>query len=316
MSRKRRNPVRVWAEYLFMVGMERLARLLPVGAHLRLGRILGAVARFVDRGHRRLAEANAAWALGVGPDEARGIVRRLYRNMSTNFVEDLMLPKTLKRRRLEDFARIEGAEHLRAALAQGKGAIVVTGHLGNWELAGLALAHLAGSTMAVARELSNPRLEARMRRFRERGGLRVAARDGALRHVLTHLRAGGCVAMLIDQNQRKGGVFVPFFGKLAATVPSPASLALKYGVPVLFGYGYRVGDGLFHCFHLDPPFELIRTGDYRADVVANTALFTKRVEDCVRRHPDQWFWVHQRWRKRPPEEKQGAEEPAEGSEID
>ena len=294
------------AEYLYMVGVERLVRLLPIGAHLRLGRFLGRLTRLADRGHRRVAEQNAAWALGISPKEAGDLVRRVYRNVCTNFVEDLMLPKILKRKKLEDFSRIEGAEHLKAALAKGKGAIMVTGHFGNWELAGRVLAHAAGGALVVARTLSNPLVEARARRFREGGGLKVIGREGALRHVLNHLRAGGCVAMLIDQNQRAGGVFVPFFGKLASTVPSPASLALKYGAPVLAGYTYRIGNELRHCFHCDPAFELIRTGDYRADVVANTALFTKRIEDFVRQHPDQWFWLHSRWRKRPPEELRAA----------
>lgn len=307
MSVKRRSRVREYAEYLYMVGVERLVRLLPIGAHLELGRLLGALTRLADRGHRRVAEENSAWALGLTRDEARALVRRVYRNVCTNFVEDLMLPKILKKMKLTDFSRIEGAEHLQAALAKGRGALVVTGHFGNWELAGRALGHVAGSALVVARTLSNRLIEERARRFREAGGLRVIGREGALRHVLQHLRAGGCVAMLIDQNQRKGGVFVPFFGKLASTVPSPASLALKYDVPVLAGYTYRDGFRLFHCFHCEPEFELIRTGDYKADVVANTALFTRRIEDFVRARPDQWFWLHSRWRKRPPEERQAGE---------
>lgn len=324
VSHKRPNPIRVVGEYAYMVGMERLVRLLPIGAHLGLGRFLGTLTRWVDVRHRRVARENVAWALGLGPREARDLVRRVYRNVCTNFVEDLMLPKILKRMKLEDFSVIEGAEHLKAALARGKGAIMVTGHFGNWELAGRALAHVAGPTLVVARQLSNPLVEARARRFRESGGLRVVGRKGALRHVLSHLRAGGCVAMLIDQNQRAGGVFVPFFGKLASTVPSPASLALKYDVPVLAGYTYRMGHALRHCFHCEPPFELIRTGDYRADVVANTALFTARIEEFVRRHPDQWFWLHSRWRKRPPEERASdgtgrddeSDDGEEGSDLD
>ncbi len=313
MSKKRPNPIRVVAEYAYMVGVERLVRLLPIGAHLRLGSFLGRLTRLADRWHRRVAEGNAAWALGLSPQEARELVRRVYRNVCTNFVEDLMLPKILKRMKLDDFSVVEGADILQAALARGKGAIVVTGHFGNWELAGRALAHAAGSATVVARTLSNPLVEARARRFREQGGLTVIGRDGALRKVLAHLRAGGCVAMLIDQNQRAGGVFVPFFGKLASTVPSPASIALKYDVPVLAGYTYRIGKELKHCFHCDPPFELIRTGDYRADIVANTALFTKRIEDFVRRHPDQWFWLHSRWRKRPPEERAAGQEAEDDS---
>ncbi len=324
MAVKRRNKVRIWAEYLYMVGVERLVRLLPIGAQMRLGRFLGRLTRLADRSHRRVAEGNAAWALGISPEEARELVRRVYRNVCTNFVEDLMLPKILKRMKLEDFSVIEGADILKAAMAKGKGAIVVTGHFGNWELAGRVLAHAAGGALVVARTQSNPLIEERARRFREGGGLKVAGREGALRKVLHHLRAGGCVAMLIDQNQRAGGVFVPFFGKLASTVPSPASLALKHGVPVLAGYSYRIGNELRHCFHCDPPFELIRTGDYHADVLANTALFTRRIEGFVRQRPDQWFWLHSRWRKRPPEELQaaggqeeddGAEDSEEGSDV-
>ncbi len=314
MSVKRRSRIRIVAEYLYMVGVERLVRLLPIGAHLGLGRFLGCLTRLADRGHRRVAEENSAWALGLGKAEAKALVRRIYRNVCTNFVEDLMLPKILRKKKLSDFSRNEGEEHLRAALAKGKGALIVTGHFGNWELAGRALAQAAGSAMVVARTLSNPLVEDRARRFREQGGLTVIGREGALRRVLGHLRRGGCVAMLIDQNQRKGGVFVPFFGKLASTVPSPASIALKYDVPVLAAYTYRDGTGLFHCFHCDPPFELIRTGDYRADVEANTAMFTKRIEEFVRAHPDQWFWLHSRWRKRPPEEERPAAEAAAADE--
>lgn len=320
MSSQRHSRVRELGEYLYMVGVERLARLLPIGFGLRLGRFLGTLTRLADGRHRRVAEENAAWALGLSREEARALVRRLYHNVCENFVEDLMLPKILRKKKLADFSVVEGAEHLKAALARGRGAIVVTGHFGNWELGGLALAQVAGSALVVARVLTNPLVEARTRRFREGNGLKVVDRRIAVRHVLEHLRAGGCVGMLIDQNQRKGGVFVPFFGKLASTVPSPASLALKYDVPVLAAYTYRIGTGLRHCFHCDPPFELIRTGNYRADVVANTAMFTKRLEDFVRLHPDQWFWLHSRWRKRPPEEmrlarpQEAGAEDAEGSE--
>jgi KDO2-lipid IV(A) lauroyltransferase len=210
-----------------------------------------------------------------------------------------MLPGILRRRRLAEFSRVEGAEHLQAALARGRGAIVVTAHMGNWELGGLALAQAAGSALAIARVLRNPYIEGRTRKWREGAGLTVVGRQGALRHVMHWLQSGGCVGMLIDQNQRSGGVFVDFFGKLASTVPSPASIALKHDVPVLAACTWREGKGSFHCFRCDPPFELIRTGDHRADVVANTAQFTRRIEELIRLHPDQWFWLHDRWRKRP-----------------
>jgi KDO2-lipid IV(A) lauroyltransferase len=194
-------------------------------------------------------------------------------------------------------------EHVRAALGKGRGLIVVTAHIGNWEFSGLAVAHLVGSMLSVARTLDNPMLDRYVRGVREQLGQRIVDRRGALRPVVRHLRDGGTVAMLIDQNQRAGGVFVPFFGRLASTVPSAASIALKYDVPVVMGYGLREKDGVHHTIRFGPAFELIRTGDHDADVEANTAMFTRRIEEAVRRAPEQWFWLHRRWRRRPPEER-------------
>ena len=306
MSRKRHSRARDLAEYAFMRAIEIASWPIPVRLGLGLGRILGTLTWLTARRHRAVAEANARCALGLSRKEASRLIHRVCRNFGANLVEDLMLPRILRRRKLSDFSHIEGEEHLRAALAKGRGAIMVTGHFGNWELAGLALAHVVGSAMAIARPLANPLTEAHTLAWRRRAGLTVVTRRGALRHVIRHLQSGGCAAMLIDQNQRSGGVFVDFFGRPAATVPSPAMLALKYDVPVLMGYSWRPGRGSFHCFRCDPPFDLIRTGDYDADVAANTALFTRRIEEIIRERPDQWFWLHSRWRKQPPEEQQQA----------
>ena len=302
MSHRKRTRLRLIGEYATMRLVELLLWPLPVSAGLWIGRRRGSLARLIDRRHRVVAEANVRRALGLGPAEARALVHRLYQNMGANTTEDLMRARTLRHWSLTDFSEIEGREHIQAALAKGRGAIVITAHLGNWELGGFGIAHMAGSVLVVARELSNPYVEAYLQRWRKQAGLEVADRRGALRHVVRRLPEGGCVAMLIDQNQRRGGVFVPFFGRLASTVPSAASIALKYDVPVLTGYTYRVGTGAFHCVHMDPPFELIRTGDHEADVVANTAQFTRRLEEVIRRHPDQWLWLHSRWKRRPPGE--------------
>ena len=302
MPRKRHSRVRDLAEYAFMRAIEAASWPIPVRLGLWLGRVLGTLTWLTARRVRAVAESNAMGALGLSRKEASRLVHRVCKNFGANFVEDLMLPRILRRKSLRDFSHVEGEEHLHAALAKGRGAIMVTGHFGNWELAGLALAHVMGEAMAVARPLANPYVEAHALAWRKKAGLTIVTRRGALRHVIRHLQAGGCAAMLIDQNQRSGGVFVDFFGRPAATVPSPAMLALKYDVPVLMGYSWRQGRGSFHCFRCDPPFELIRTGDYQADVAANTALFTRRIEEIIRERPDQWFWLHSRWRKRPPGE--------------
>jgi len=302
MSKKPRSRVRDLAEYAAVRTIETLFSLLPTRVGLWFGRRLGSLFRLVDRGHRNIAEQNVAMGLALTPHEARQLVRKMFRNLGATFVEGLMLPAILRRSHPDDFAHLEGAEHLTAALAQGRGAIIVTAHMGNWEMGCLPASKVAGSMMAIARPMRNPLLDRNARKLRATLGTTIVDRQGAMRHVLRHLHNGGLVAMLIDQNQRSGGVFVDFFGKLASTVPTPASIALKYNVPVLAACTWRDDDGFHHHFHCDPPFELIRTGNHKADVVANTAMFTKRIEEYIRRHPDQWFWLHQRWRKRPPEE--------------
>jgi len=306
MPRTRSHPIRHRTEYWAIRAAEIALRLVPLEWARAFGRTIGRMSCPFDHRHRRVAEANAAWALGLDPAEARRFVRRVYRNFGLTSLELAMLPHILRRRKFADFFQSEGTEHLLKALERGRGAMVLTAHLGNWELSGLALAQVAGSVLSIARRLDNPLMDAYVRRARERLGQSIVDREGALKPIVRHLHQNGVVGILIDQNQHSGGVFVPFFGRLAATVPTPAYLALKYDVPVLSGYSYRPGRRFFHIGRIDPPFELIRTGNMEADVVANTALFTQRIEGYIREHPDQWFWLHSRWRKRPPEESEGA----------
>ena len=290
-----------FAEFAFLRLVQGILALMPLRAGLAVGRGLGLLARVFDHKHRRYAEENAARALGISAQEARALIRQVYKNIGANAAEDLMLGRILRKKSVAELCTIEGREHLEAALAQGRGVLMLTGHFGNWELGGLVTAHLVGHVLAVARELGNPLLWEYTQRWRERAGLEVVGRRAAARRLVRHLKQGGKVLMLIDQNQRQGGVFVDFFGKLASTVPTPARLALRYDVPVLMGYIRRVGNGSQHHAKIEP-VEVIRTGDFEADVVANTARFTKKIEQFVREHPDQWFWLHRRWHKRPPSE--------------
>jgi KDO2-lipid IV(A) lauroyltransferase len=303
MSKKPGLRLRYLGEYLGVRLVELVLWPLPLRAAQWIGRFIGWLSWLVDRRHRAVAEHNAAWALGLEEAEARRFVRKVYLNTGTTSAESVKLPQVLRRKSIRELVRVEGEEHLHGAIAKGRGALLLTAHIGNWEIAGLMIADMVGSLLTVARPMDNPLLEAHLRAIRERLGQSLVDRRGALRHVLRHLRQGGSVAMLIDQNQRHGGVFVDFFGRPASTVPSPAAIALKHDIPVLAGYGHRAEDGSHHVLHVEPPLELIRTGDHEADVVANTALFTSHVEQWVRRHPEQWFWLHSRWRKRPPEEK-------------
>lgn len=303
MAQKPRSPWRDFGEYVMVRASEGLLWPLPLSGIRAFGRFMGWLTWRLDRRHRVVAEENAGWALGLGPAEARRFVRRVYRNSGMTSAECLMLPYILRRYGIASLSRFEGVEHLKEALAKGRGLIFLTAHIGNWELGGLALAEQSGGKLlSIARTLDNPLLERHLSRIRHQLGQTVVDRKGALRHIIQALRGGGVVGLLIDQNQRKDGVFVDYFGRLASTTPSAAIIALRYDVPVIAGYAVRCADGKFEM-HCDPPFDLIRTGDTEKDVTANTAMFTRRIEDWVRRYPDQWAWLHSRWKTRPPEEK-------------
>jgi len=303
MAQKPRSRVRDITEYVMVRASEGILWPLPLSGIRAFGRMMGWLTWRLDRRHREVAEENVQWALGLSPAETRPFVRRVYRNSGMTSSECLMLPHILRRYRIADLSHYEGVEHLKGALAKGRGVIFLTAHIGNWELGGLALAEQSGGKLlSIARTLDNPLLERHLSRIRHQLGQTVVDRKGALRHIIQAVRAGGVVGLLIDQNQRKDGVFVDYFGRLASTTPSAAIIALRYDVPDVAGHAIRGADGKFEM-RVDPPFELIRTGDTEKDILANTAMFTKHIEGWVRRYPDQWAWLHSRWRTRPEEEK-------------
>jgi len=195
--------------------------------------------------------------------------------------------------------RLEGVEHVKAALAEGRGALLLGAHFGNFEL--LAAAHaLTGlpPVNVVVRPLDNPYLDALVARGRERAQISLIAKRAALKGMTAALARGECVGILLDQNDGRHGVFVPFFGRPASTSRSLAVLALKTGAPVVPAFIHRLRDGEHHVT-LEPAIPVVRTGHVDRDVELNTARFTEAIERQVRAHPEQWFWVHRRWKSLP-----------------
>jgi KDO2-lipid IV(A) lauroyltransferase len=196
--------------------------------------------------------------------------------------------------------QVEGIEHLRSAMAQGKGALILTAHLGNWEL--LAASHvLTGFPLSVVvRLLDQPSLDRLVARFRARSLAELIDKRRAIAEVLSALRRQRMVGILLDQNaSRREGVFVPFFGVPASTSKGLALLALKTGAPVVPIFIHREPDGR-HRVIVDPAVPLPRTGNRERDLVEATAAFTRIIEAKVRRWPEQWLWIHRRWKTRPP----------------
>lgn len=251
------------------------------------------------RGRRRRALANLALAFpGLAPAERRAICCRSFQHLGVVFAE---LCATLARP-LDDTLRkihLEGLEHLRGAMEAHGRALVLTAHLGNWEL--LAAAHrLTGYPLAiVVRPLDSPWLNAVADRLRRKAGVELIAKRGALRPVLKALGDGRMVGILLDQNAaRHESVFVPFFGRPASTSKSLALLAVRTGVPVLPIFIRRDARG-GHCVTVHPPLPVPAAPAGERGVVDLTMRCTAAIEAAVREAPEQWLWIHDRWRTRP-----------------
>lgn len=271
---------------------------LPSAVGLAAGRRLGDLLWWVLPGRRAVALDNLRRSFGGerSPAEVRCLGRRSFQHVGMNLVEAcryFLRPTHVMLSRV----RMEGREHLQAAAAHGRGVLVLTAHFGNWEL--LAAAHgLSGLPLSiVTRQLDHPLLDDLAARFRRRSGAELIVKRQAVREVLTALRRQRMVGILLDQNAtRAEGVFVPFFGSPASTSKGLALLALRTGAPVVPIFLRREPDGR-HCMEvgaaLPPPADGL--------VTSYTATFNRVLEAAILRAPEQWLWMHDRWRTRPRE---------------
>jgi len=271
---------------------------LPAGMGLVVGRRLGDALWWLLPRRRRVTLDNLTRSFGGerSPAELRRLGRRSFQHVGMNLIEacryylrptDVMLSRV----------RLEGDEHLRTAVAQGRGVLILTAHYGNWEL--LAAAHgLSGLPLSIViRPLDHPLLDELAARFRRRSGAELIIKRQAVREVLQALRRQRMVGILLDQNAtREEGVFVPFFGALASTSKGLAVLALRTGAPVVPVVLRRDPDGR-HCVDVGAPIP----PPPDRDVATYTAKFNEVLEATIRRAPEQWLWMHARWRTRPRE---------------
>jgi KDO2-lipid IV(A) lauroyltransferase len=267
-----------------------------------VGRRLGDLAYWALPGRREVASQNLALAFGRErpSEDLRRLARRCFQHLGMTAVEACVFffrPPTVLLSRVE----MEGVNSLKEAMALGRGALLLTAHFGNWEL--LAASHLlTGYPLSVvARPLDHPLFDRLVARLRARSGAELIEKRRALPSVLAALKRGRMVGILLDQNSsRREGIFVPFFEVPASTSKSLALLALKTGAPVVPVFIHREADGrhrvLFH-----PVLPVASTGDRERDLFAATAAFTRVIEETVRKWPEQWFWVHRRWKTRPPD---------------
>lgn len=273
-----------------------LARLLPRRALLGLGTLAGALRGVMDRSRRRVALANLERAFGpsLGRREARRILRACWRHFGRITFDTLYFPR-LGPQAVGRIVHYRGLEHIRAAYARGRGVLLFSGHFGHWELVALMQGFLGLPLALVTRPLDNPYLERMLGELRSRSGNRVIHKRQAAGEMLQALRAGMGVALVIDQDARSRGIFVPFFGRLASTTPALALLALRTGAPVVPTFSIPQPDGSYLVVY-EPEVTVPRSGDRMADVATLTRECTAIVERWVRERPDLWLWMHRRWK--------------------
>lgn len=294
-----------WGDYLeyaiFRIAFGCFA-LLPRRLALAMGALLGELFYRFDRSDRRVALDNLRRAFPAqSAAEHRAVLRRSCRNLGRVAAECCHLA-SLTPQSVHRYVTVEDPERWHAALATAaeRGAVILTAHLGNFELLAYVHGLLGHPITLVHRPMRNRLVDGAITALRARAGTVSLPKKTAATAALRALRAHRIVAIPADQNQtRRYGVFVDFFGLSASTTPGPARLAVLNHSPILPVFLVREGESERHRIIVLPEVELVHTGDRAADVITNTQRCTAVIEAMLRRHPDQWIWFHKRWKTRP-----------------
>jgi len=253
----------------------------------------------IDLRHRKIAIENITQAFGgqMTPQEINRVARKAFFHATNMFFET---PRAYawKPRELSRHYTKNGLSHLMNAQMKGKGVLMFSGHIGNWEIS-VHLNNLSGQQVCgVYRKLDYAPAERYFHEKRESQGSRLYPLKGAVRWIFHELGLGNCMAMLIDQNvKHHQGVFIDFLGKKACANAGPAHLALMTGAPVI-PYFFARENGKYHLEVL-PEVPVVNTGDVESDVLVNTQNFNRVIESIIRRYPDQWCWMYNRWKTQP-----------------
>jgi KDO2-lipid IV(A) lauroyltransferase len=296
----RENPLRENVEYWLVLAVARALGRMPRGLARLLAGGLAFVVYWSFGRLRRVGWRNLELALPeLSGEEKYRILRGVYLHLGWQLVEFCRMSRyTPKNTR--GWMRAEGLDHYLAAQARGKGVLIVTGHLGAWELSGFYHS-LMGHTMSmVIRPLDNRRLDAFVNGVRCLHGNQVIDKDDFGRGLLLAMRARQTVGILMDTNMTPPqGEFVKFFGVEACTGTGLAHMARNTGAAVLPGFMLWEPAERRYVLHFGPQIEIPHTADAAADILAATQLCTSVIESWIRRYPDQWLWIHRRWKTRP-----------------
>lgn len=270
-------------------------RVTPEGADAA-GRRLGRLYRALDRRRRALVEENLAQAFPEKrPDEIEALSVAVFEHFG-GAAADVLHAFGESPEGLDARIEVHGAEGVRASLATGRGLFFLTAHLGNWEYSALATAAAGIPVTVIARPMDNPILEALLRRFRERNGNAVVYKTDAAREMLRVIKRGGAIGILVDQHARTAdAVVVPFFGRPASTTSIVARLADRAEALVVPAACIRIAPARYRL-RFEPPFDVRTMSPEERQPGPLTARFNLEMERLIRQHPEQWLWLHNRWR--------------------
>ncbi len=300
-----RTATQNFLEFLAVRIVLAIVQAFPLSACHALGKFLAWLGYHLDRRHRAVADQNLQSAYPHWSAKQRDqVIRLVYRHFSMMVLEMAHLPRILRPHTWRRYIDLQNGHLIVEALTSGRPVLVVTGHLGNWELAGYALALFGFKSYAVARPLDNPLLDDLVRRFRKNTGQELLNKSGDAARMSDILNAGGTICTLADQDAGPSGLFVPFFGRPASTHKAVALLALHHQTLVAVAGTRRVGPGLDYVVDIETVLDAREYLDDPQAVRHLTEDYTAAWERLVRKSPEQYLWLHGRWKHQPRQKQQ------------
>jgi len=280
---------------LLIRGLRHLPRRTAIWLMQGLGVLIFTFAK--DDRLRTISQLSMAFGPEKSAAEIRALAAQVYRHFAIALADTMRLPVILSQG-LDTLISVQGIHHLEQALADGQGVLMITGHFGNWELLGAWMAQNGYPLRVVGTTLENPGVDKIVVEMRNQAGYTNIARGAGTRDIIRYLRQGCAIGMLIDQDTKVPGVFVHFFGRPTHTPTGPAILARKFKIPIIPIF-MHLKDDLTYQIECEPPLDLEYTADEARDLVVNTQKCSDAYERIIRRFPEQWVWMHKRWKTQP-----------------
>lgn len=280
--------------YYLALFMSRVCCLLPWTVCEVLGKLMGQLAWIViPRWRKELARDNVMRCLGVVQEEAERIAKESTVRFGPMTMEVLRFP--VIKEQMDKYVTIEGLEYLKEGLVQGRGAVIAAAHSGNWELMGGALAQAGIPLVGVAKQQKSEGSDRFINEYRTLIGMHITYKTG-VREMFDMLAKGWAIGLIMDQDtNRHDGIVLKFFGQPTNCTPGAASMARFKDVPIFTALMHRQDDGR-HKLIVGPPIFVEKTKDKRADIMRTTQQINERIEEHIRRYPEEWFWLHDRWK--------------------